>query len=244
MKKRICLWTVGFFVLFGILCQPVFCQDANDIINKSIEAQGGKQVLEKIVDSTYIGDMEMIQFGMSGSVTRYQKEPNKMRMEIEVQGYIITQAYDGETAWMTNPQTGSTEEMPENLAADMKKGALGLDAVLNPEKYGITYSYKGKETLDGVDYHVIDQTFEDGEKVTVYINAKTYLPYKSITTSIGPTGGEVEEETIMTDYREIEGMMVPFSLVIYQDGEEFVSMTISEVKINTGLEDSLFQMDK
>jgi len=95
-----------------------------------------------------------------------------------------------------------------------------------------------------VEYHVIDQTFEDGEKITVYINAKTYLPYKSITTSIGPTGGEVEEETIMADYREVEGMMVPFSLMIYQDGQEFITMTVSEVKVNTGLEDSLFQMDK
>lgn len=244
MKKRISLWTMSVFILFGILCQPGISQDAKDIIDKSIEAQGGRKVLEKVMDSTYIGDMEMIQFGMSGSVIRYQKEPDKMRMDIEVMGMTITQAYDGETAWMIDPQTGVTQEMPENLTADMKRGALGMDAVLNPEKYGITYSYKGKETLEEVDYHVIDQTFEDGEKITVYINAKNYLPYKSITTSIGPSGGEVEEETIMTDYREVEGMMVPFSLIIYQDGQEFVTMTVSEVKINTGLEDSLFKMDK
>ncbi len=235
---------MGIFILFGILCQFGLSQDAKEIINKSIEAQGGKKILENIVDSTYIGNMEMIQFGMSGGVTRYQKEPNKMRMDIEVQGFIITQAYDGETAWMINPQTNATEEMPENLAADMKKGALGLDAVLNPEKYGITYSYKGTETIDAVEHHIIEQSFEDGEKITLFINGKTYLPYKSITTSIGPTGSEIEETTIMSDYREVEGMMIPFSLVIYQDDEEFVSMTISEVKVNTGLEDSLFQMNK
>lgn len=244
MKKRMSVWTLGIFVLFVILFQPGLCQDAKDIINKSIEAQGGKKILEKILDSTYIGDIELIQFGMSGSVTRYQKEPNKMRMDIEVQGYIITQAYDGEIAWMTNPQTGATEEMSEDLTVDMKKGALGLDAILNPEKYGITYSYKGKETIEGAEHHIIEQTFEDGEKVTIFINGTTYLPYKSVMNTIGPTGSEVEETTIMSDYREVEAMMVPYSLVIYQDGEEFVSMTISEVKVNTGLEDLLFQMDK
>jgi len=244
MKKTISVWTMGIFILFGILCQPGLSQDAKDIIDKSIEAQGGKQVLEKVVDSTYIGDMEMIQFGMSGGVTRYQKEPDKMRMDIEIMGTIITTAFDGETAWMTNPQTGTTEEMPENYTADIKRGSLGVDAILNPEKYGITYNYKGKETIEGVEYHIIEQTFEDGEKITLFINGKTYLPYKSIMNTIDQTGREVEEETIMSDYREIEGMMVPYSLVIYQDGEEFVSMTITEVKINTGLEDTLFQMDK
>lgn len=244
MKKRMIFWTMGIFFLFGVLCQFGHSQDVKEIIDKSIEAQGGRKALAQVIDSTYVGDMELIQFGVFGSVIRYQKEPNKMRMDIEVQGYTITQAYDGETAWMTNPQTGATEEMPEDLAADTKKGALGMDAILNPEKYGITYSYQKEETIEGINHLIIEQIFEDGEKITLYINGDNYLPYKSITTTVDQFGREVEEETIMGDYREVEGIMVPFSISIYHDGEEFITMTISEVKINSGLEDSLFQMNK
>ncbi len=209
-----------------------------------VEAQGGKKVLEKVKDSTSTGSLELISMGMTGTVTMYKKEPDKVRMDIEVMGMVITQAYDGETAWWVNPQTGSREEVPEQQSQDMKRMALGIDAFLYPEKYGISFAFKGKEKLEEKEYLVLEQTFSDGHKATLYIDPKTYLTYKSKSTTVNQMGVEVEQETFESDFKKVEGMTIAYSIVIFQDGEEFMKLALSEVTFNTGLEDSLFKMEE
>jgi len=243
MKKIFSICFLSFF-LIGLITSPGFSQTAKEILEKMIEAYGGREVLAKINDTTLSGSMEMIQMGLNGSLTMYQKEPNKMRMDFEIMGMMITQAYDGETAWMINPQTGNAEELPEKSAEDFKRQAIGNDAILHPEKYGITYSYKEKVKIEGKEYFVLEQTFSDGHKVIQYVDSETYLTYKSITTTFNQMGVEVEAETFLSDYKKLEGMMVPHSLTILYDGEEFIKMTITEVSFNSGLEDSLFKMSE
>jgi len=243
MKKFLSFCLLSSLV-FYLSVSAGFSQDTGKILKKMIDAQGGKKTLESIKDSTLSGTMEMIQAGITGSITLYQKEPNKMRMDGEVMGMVITQAYDGETAWMINPQTGTAEKLPEQAAEEVKRQALGNDALLNPEKYGITYTYIGKENIDGKDYFVLEQTFSDGFKASLYIDSQTYLTYKTKATTVNQMGVEVLAETILSDYKKVEGMMVPHTLTIFQDGQEFMTMTITEAKFNTGLEDSLFTMQE
>ncbi|NIO20989.1 MAG: hypothetical protein GTN76_09675, partial [Candidatus Aenigmarchaeota archaeon] len=85
-----------------------------------------------------IGSLNVVMAGMSGSLTMYQKEPNKLRMDMEVMGMMMTQAFDGEVAWWINPQTGATEEMPSDQQDDFMRQAYGNDILLNPAKYGVT----------------------------------------------------------------------------------------------------------
>ena len=243
MKRIFSVCLLGFFLL-SLMVSPGHSQKASDILKKMVDAQGGKKVLEKVKDMTSTGSLELIQMGMSGSMTMYKKEPDKVRMDIEVMGMIITQAYDGETAWWVNPQTGSKEEVPEQQAQDMKRMALGVDAFLNPEKYGITFASKGKEKIDEKEYLVLEQTFSDGHKATLYIDPKTYLTYKSKSTTVNQMGVEVEQETFESDFKKVEGMTIAYSLIIFQDGEEFMKLALSEVTFNSGLEDSLFKMEE
>lgn len=105
--------------------------------------------------------MEIPKMGISGTMTMYQKEPDKMRMDQEFMGQRITQAFDGKTAWYTNMMTGKAEEMPEKASQNMKRQALGNDAILNPEKYGITYNLKGKAKEDDRDCFVIEKNLGD-----------------------------------------------------------------------------------
>ncbi|MFC2156928.1 outer membrane lipoprotein carrier protein LolA [Acidobacteriota bacterium] len=250
MKKYLTILLAGVLLL-GISAFTLYSQDSDDaakkaeakkIVEKLIEAQGGRDVLSKIRDMTSTGDIELIQFGMSGSVTMYQKEPDKMRMDMEIMGMVITQAYDGETAWMTNPQTGANEEMPEELASDTRRQSLGNDAILNPEKLGITYTFEGKETIEGTEYLILKQTFSDGKFSHLYIDPGTYLVYKTKETALNQMGVEVEAESFMSDYKDFQGTKVPYTITVYQDGEEFIIITLSTMKYNTGLEDTLFKM--
>jgi len=253
MKRHLTNFFAGLVVLSLVFSPVIFASPQDDqakkaetkkILEKLIEAQGGRDVLSKIEDTTSTATMELIQMGLSGSMTMYQKEPNMMRMEMEIMGMVITQAYDGETAWMTNPQTGANEEMPEQFADDIKQQSMGNDILLNPDKHGITFSYEGKETIDEKELLVLKQTFSDGKEITMYLDPETYLVYKAKAMAMNQMGVEVEAETFMSNYKNVVGTMIPFTIIIYQDGEEFMAMEISEVKYNTGLEDTFFKMEK
>jgi outer membrane lipoprotein-sorting protein len=180
--------------------------------------------------------------GLSGSLTIYKKEPDKRRTDIEVMGMLITQAYDGEMAWYTNPQTGAAEELSGDQAAQLKRQAMPSLAAVYPEKYGISWEYKDKETIEDKEYLVLSSTYPDGFQVTVYVDPSTYLTYKTKSRTTGQMGTEVEVEQYSADYKKIGGMVFPALITSYQDGEEYSVIAIEDVKTNTGLEDSMFKM--
>lgn len=246
MKKLLSLSLCALF-LIAFVAAPASSQttkEAKELLAKWIEAQGGAETLAAIKDTTIIGTIQMVSMGINGSVTMYQKEPNKMRLDIEVMGMVITQAFDGEVAWMINPQTGTAETLPDNAAQELKRQALGNDALLNPEKYGIAYAFKGKEKTEEKEYLVLEQTTSDGHKTTFYLDPSTYLAYKSKGTSLGQAGVEVMAESVFGDYKKVDGVVMAYSLTTYQDGQEFMKMTINKVAFNSNLDDAFFKMSK
>jgi outer membrane lipoprotein-sorting protein len=243
MMKRTAVFCALIFFVFGLVSAHGSGQTVEEIRAKMLDAQGGKSALSSIKDRTITGDIEIVQQGLSGTLTIYKKEPDKRRSDIEIMGMVITQAYDGKTAWFTNPQTGSSEELSGDQASLLKRQALPAEASLNPEKYGIKWAYTGKETVDGKECFVLEQTFADGLTVTFYVDSKTYLTYKSKSMMPNQMGVEVEAEQVYADFKKVGDVVMAHSITSYQDGEEYTVITFTEVKFNTGLEDSFFEMD-
>jgi hypothetical protein len=243
MKKLLSCGLLGLFIL-GLLVAPGSSQNADEILERVIKAQGGRKILESIKDVTTIADMEIIQMGVTGSVTLYTKEPNMMRLDIQYMGIMVTQAFDGEAAWWSGSQTGMAEDIPEEMAEVMRNSSFGNSALLDPAKYGIKYKYKGKETIEGKDYLVLDRVHSGGYTITHYIDPETYLIYKTKQDSFDEMMTKIVEETIMSDYKEVEGVMIAHSFTILRDGEEFGTLTVTDVDFNSGLEDSFFKKEE
>jgi outer membrane lipoprotein-sorting protein len=245
MKK---LLTLGLSVLLlgSLVSSFVNAQTADEILKKMIEAGGGRKALEAIKDTTVSGDAEMPAMGISGSVTTYHKEPGMTRQDMEFMGMVMTQAFDGEIAWFTNPQTGTVDEAPAEMQEYSKKGALemGNSLLLDPEKFGASHEFKGKETIEGKEYLVLERAFESGDISTLFIDPQTYYVMRQRQMSMDLMGGESEQEIVFSDYKKVEGIPYPFSMTIYQGGEELAIITMTEVKFNSGLEDSFFKMEK
>lgn len=221
----------------------VSVQSVEEILENMIDAQGGRTALQNIQDTTLIGFIEMPEMGYGGSLTTYLKEPDMLRTDYKVQGTSITQAYDGEKAWMTNAFTGGKEEMPEPMAKGFIRSALGNDALLHPEKYGIVYTLEGKKAVEGTEYYVLTQQFSDGFRTTLYIDPETFLTFKTTNTAVDGAGNESVMETVFSDYKKVDSFILAHSIVTFQDGREFMKMEITQIKINTGLEDSFFRME-
>jgi hypothetical protein len=243
--KKLFAWTMAAALLVSLAALPGYSQTTQDVLKKIIDAQGGRKYLETVKDTTSSGTMELTSMGMSGTFTTYQKEPNKYRMDMDIMGMTITQAYDGQKAWFTNPQNGNAvEEMPEAQAKQFARQAMGNDYLLNPQKYGVTYAVKPGVKLENKDYVVLEQTSADGQKITLYIDPSTYLTYKTELMTTGQAGTDVKMEIYSSDYKKIGQSLVAHSMRIVQDGAEFGKMTVTKVTFNDKLEDSLFAMNK
>ena len=217
---------------------------AAEILEKMIEANGGREALAAIKDMTITGEMEMVSMGMAGTMTMYHKEPGMLRQDMEIMGMAMTQAFDGEMAWYTNPQTQMAEEAPPEMGEYSKRGALemGNSLLLDPEKFGITYNAKGKETIEGREYFVLERAFADGVTTTLYVDSQTFYVYKQTQLSLDMMGGEVEQDIFFADYKEMDGIPYPTTMTIEQGGETFAIISVTAVTFNSGLEDSLFKM--
>jgi outer membrane lipoprotein-sorting protein len=239
--KRILSLSVLCLFLLTLAAYPGFGQTVQEILNKMVEAQGGKEVFEGIKDMTLSGNLEIVQQGMNGAITVYKKEPDKRRTDIEIQGIVIIQAYDGQTAWGTNQQTLSNEVFSGEEAASLKREALPIVSFLYPEKYGISFAYKGKEKIENKDYLVLEESFPDDFKATLYVDPETYLTYKT-KSKMATQMGDVDIEQLNSDYKKVEGRTIAHRIVTYANGQEYIRIVISKVGFNSGLDDSLFKM--
>jgi CubicO group peptidase (beta-lactamase class C family) len=242
IMKRIFSLAIASLFLITLIEGCRSGQTEQQILEKTTEALGGRKAAEGIKDMTGSGTIEMAVQGLSGPITIYKKEPDKIRLDVKVMGRVSSRAYDGKTGWGTNPQTGVIEEMSGQQLADIKREAMPIVSQLNPEQYGITFAYKGKEDIEGKEYFVLEETYPDGFKLTFYLDSKTYLIFKVKGKTSGPSGGEVEFEQFQSDYKKVNGLLIAHSTVTYSSGKEIQKITWEEESFNTGLEDSLFKM--
>lgn len=240
MKNKKLLMAALTLFLMAILTLSASAQTEKEILENMIKAMGGREALAAVKDTRGTGTIEIIQFGMTAPFTYYQKEPNKYRMEFEVMGMSVVQTYDGEKGMWINPQTGEISELPPDQARQIAKQSWGNDIFLNPDKHGVTHTYKGKEEVNGKSCHVLEQKFPDGDRIIYYLDSSNYLIYKTRTTATSPTGGELEVEMVFSDYRKINRVVTAFSWTMFQGGAEYARFTLNEVVYNTGLDDSLF----
>ncbi len=241
MKKTL---TLTILIFFSWSMTSLSAQSADEIVKKMIDAQGGKQVYESIKDMTVKGTLEIIQQGLEAEITIYKKEPDKRREDIEVMGMLITSAYDGTMAWGTNQQTMAVEEFTGEQLVNAKREAMPVIAPLYPEKFGITHSLKGKETIEGKEYWVLERDYPDDFKIMMFLDTETYLPYKTVATIVDAMGTEHEVEQFQSDYKTVNGLVMAHSMSQVVDGAEAVALTVTEVTFNTGLDDSMFVMEK
>lgn len=230
--------------LVGLLRIPASGQTMDEIRNAMIKAQGGKAVIEKIKDMTVTGMIEVPQQDLNVSFIQYKKEPDKRRIEMKVMGTVQVQGFDGERAWEMDPLAKTAIEIPGKDAIDIKRGSLALSWILYPEKYGISLVLKGKEKIDGKDYFVVEQIYSGGDKETLYVNSETFLIFKIKSSILDEMMVEVETETNLTDYKSVGGYVMAHKLISFLHGKEYMRLIYKKVKLNTGLNNSLFMVLK
>src|ERR1043166_8736307 len=102
MKTKLIMPVILFFAL---LANMVSAQSADDIVNKFIEARGGKAKWDQLTSLKMTGNID-IGPNMKAPFIILMKDKTKFRFEMEIQGMKMIQALDGDSGWAIVPFGG------------------------------------------------------------------------------------------------------------------------------------------
>jgi outer membrane lipoprotein-sorting protein len=207
--------------------------DPNVVLEKYLEAIGGKDALSKVEDRTTI--MRGTAMGQSLTIIVKQKAPNKMRQEVKAGDMDQTIIFDGEKGVM-KAATQNVDVTGKEL--EQLKTEASMELMLNPESFGIKLSYEGSEKFEGKDVHKIKMTLPSGIRWFTYFDAESGLKIKE-QKEMQTQMGLIEQVVVYENYTEVDGIKYPFKLT-QSFGPQSVEMTVSSVKVNKGLSDDIF----
>ncbi|MCP4152094.1 MAG: outer membrane lipoprotein-sorting protein [bacterium] len=238
MKK--CLIVVMILMMLGTMTM-FGAETLEQILAKNYEAKGGLEKIKAIKTMTFEG--KMIQMSMELPIKGALKMPNKMRADVAFQDKKIVMAYDGETAWWIMPPMGITEptEQAKEAAEDTKEQAEAFFPLVNYKKYGHKLELVGTEDMEGTEVYKLKMTKKNGKEVFFYLDCETGIDLKTAFYK-KKEANEVLIETLLGDYKEVDGIMIAFQTDTKANGQPTGSMIFTSAKFNEKIDDSFFKM--
>jgi outer membrane lipoprotein-sorting protein len=223
-------------VLAGLVSTTAWAQTADELIEKNIQAKGGREKLQAIKTLRMSGKMGMGQ-GMEAPITMELSRPDKMRLEFVVQGMTGVQTYDGNEAWALMPFMGKTD--PEQISGkqlDSVKEQADFDGILVDYKQkGHQVELVGKEDLEGTPAYKLKVTKKNGDVGYYWLDAESYLDLKA-SGKTNVNGQDIEGETYFGDYKESGGVLFAHSIenkAVGMPGS--MTITIEKIEVNPDL---------
>ena len=221
-------------------------QTADEVIEKSIAAMGGRAAMEKIKTRQTTGTLTLSTPAgdIPGEIEVTNAAPNKTRTVIKADlsslgagPMLIDQRFDGTTGYVLDSLQGDRPITGDQLA-NMRANSFP-HPFLNYKGIGTSVKLSGKEKDGTRDAFVLVFEPASGPVVRQYVDAETYLPLKAIIKLTLPQVGEVEQTARSSDYRDVDGMKVPFKLEVSSAVQSF-TIVISKVTNNVPVDDKLF----
>jgi outer membrane lipoprotein-sorting protein len=210
----------------------------DDILSKYYQATGIDHIKEW---NTLTMTGKSTAQGMEFPVIIFIKRPNKIRTEVEIQGNKMLQVFDGEQGWSVVPWSGSTD--PQDMTADevkvIKQQADLEGSLFNWKEKGHKVELIGKEDMEGSSVYKIKVTMADGNIETYFIDAENFVPLK-VASIMKIQGNETENETFPSNYKDVNGAMLPFALENKFKGQTVSHVVIDKYEMNKEVADSLF----
>ena len=211
---------------------------ADEIIAKNIAAKGGADKLRAVTSVRTSGHAKSARG--TATLTMWTKRPSSMRQEIVTEGRTTVTGFDGTTLWAINPMLGPQAREVKGPAADRaREEASDFDSAL------LDYKEKGNtvevvSAAAGAPFH-LRVTKKNGKLQDIYLNATTYLEEK-VTSQVdqGLRKGIVTTE--LSNYKQVDGMMVPFTIRQIVNGQIEGEIIYERVQFNLPITDDLFKM--
>jgi hypothetical protein len=105
---------------------------------------------------------------------------------------------------------------------------------------GVSLQLAGKEKVGDRDAYVVIFEPPTGSIVREYIDAETYLPISmAMKVEVPQLGREVEQTTEFLDYREVDGIKLPFEIKASSAIQSY-TISVTTLEHNVSIDDALF----
>lgn len=217
---------------------------ARTLLDEAIAALGGQAYLN-IQDISQQGRTYSFHMGQPTSAGlefwRFYKYPDKDRYELTKQRDVV-ELYNGDKA-IEITYKGAQNQDAKDAASYRKRRPYALDWVLRHwlTQPGVALFYEDQTVAEGKTVDQITIMNAQNDAITIYLDVDTHLPVKKSFSWRDPTDKQrnVEEESY-DSYRPTQGIMTPYTVTRYYNGDMSNQRFLSAVQYNQNLSDSLF----
>jgi CubicO group peptidase (beta-lactamase class C family) len=221
---------------------------ADEVMGKAIEALGGVDALKASTSRQVRFEIDFENQGVKGWGMSFAKAPNMTATDTTLT------AVGKEIAKVNDYFDGTTGGERYSFApTETYSGQRLEDVKLQSDFYGYlnwktglkSAEVKGTEKVGDEDAYVVVTHYEKANDITHYISTKTFLPLKMTTIIASSTSSQKTPNTqIFSDYRMVDGVMMPFKSTTESPGMGTIVTYVKEVRNNVTIPDSVFKPKK
>lgn len=189
------------------LAQSKDLPKAEEIIEKYIEATGGRAAYEKIKNRVTRATIEIPAQGLKGNITLTEGPPNLQRVVMNIEGIgKIENGFDGQVAYETSQMRGPRLMEGDEKAAAARQSVFNL--ALHLKDVYPSIKVIGEEVLDKRPTWKLELTPKDGKPEYWYFDKETGLHMRMDMKAMTQMG-ELDSQSMMSEYRRVDGLMLP-----------------------------------
>jgi outer membrane lipoprotein-sorting protein len=245
MRKHLLLSALAAVLVF--VPALVRAQTADEVVEKALTAMGGRAALGKLTSRSAMGTISIStpMGDITGTVEVYNKAPNKSRSVVKIDlsnlglGQVLQeQRFDGTIGYAIDSLNGNRDITGDQLEA--MRATTFPSPLLGYKEAGARVDLTGKEKVGDKDAYVLRFTPRAGPASRIFLDAETYILVKTIITlNIPQLGTDVEQSSLFSDYRDVDGVKTPFRVQSVNQLQS-LTITLTMVENNTTIPDSSF----
>jgi hypothetical protein len=228
----------------GVSIDQENARKAKAVLDRMIQALGGPAYLG-IQDVSQQGRTYSFYHGRPSSVGtvfwRFYKYPDRERIELTKQRDVAF-VYNGNKGYELTYK-GAALEDEKTLTDYLRRRQHSLDWVIRKwlNEPGIALFYEGSTVAEERPAEQVTILNSKNESVTLFVSTDNHLPVKKSYSWRDPLDKlRSTEDEVYDGYRNVQGIMTPFSVTRFLNGEMSNQRFLNSVTYNSGVSDSLF----
>lgn len=217
----------------------------DDLLAKMIAAYGGEENIRKHNSSLITIEVDLENQGVQAKGTISARVPNLSASELTFTALdkklgSLVSYFDG-SAGGEIISFAPAETYTGKRLEDIKAGA-DFYHVLNWKKNYQKITFKRLGKVNDEEVYVIERRNEKGTPITDYISTKSFLVLRRDSVIASDTAGiELPQTEWFSDYRNVDGVMVPFKQVSNNIANGDIVTRVVDIKFNAEIPDSVFR---
>jgi zinc protease len=195
------------------------------------QALGGADKLVAIKDAVSQAEVAISTPGavMKAKQKNSYASPSSFRQELELPFGKQTVYSNGSAGWMVAMQ--GSQNLPPAVIKQVQGEVFRqiFRLAMSDREPGAVVNYAGEGLLDIRE--------KSGESAQLQVDEKTGMPLKVMYQGTAMGGPPSTVEETYADWRDVNGIRVPFQRTILQGGKKFAEVTVQDFKFNAGLSD-------